>query len=121
MTADSSGLAGARPFAWICAALADVVQSSLVAMTAPSEERTTVSVGLASALATPAAASEGPVAVMTTVLLAVPPMMRPPISTLSPTPTRPRVERLEIVDDEGEVATGTAAAVPVIVCVIGPA
>ena len=47
---------GAKPAACSCAALAAVPQLSLVAMTALSEERTSVSVGFASGLAMPAAA-----------------------------------------------------------------
>jgi hypothetical protein len=48
--------------------LAALCQSSLVAITAWSEERTSVSVGLASAFAMPYCASDGPVATIATVL-----------------------------------------------------
>src|SRR6185437_14493342 len=51
-------------------------------------------VGFMSGLVMPKAASEGPVATIATVLLAEPPMMKPPIITLSPVSTSPRVEML---------------------------
>jgi hypothetical protein len=65
--ADSSEFDGAKPEAWICAAFAAPRQSSLVATVALSEARTSVSVGLESALAMPYCVSDGPLAVITTV------------------------------------------------------
>jgi hypothetical protein len=65
---------------------------SLLAMTAWSDERTSVSVGSASAPVTPNAASEGPVATMATVLLVEPPITKPPMSALLPFRTCMRAE-----------------------------
>src|SRR5258706_5416223 len=92
MMAGSSVLAGAKPLAWICAALPALCQSSLVAMTALSEERTSVNVGLASGFEMPKLASDGPAAVITSVLLAEPQTMKPAIITSLPVNTCPRVE-----------------------------
>src|SRR6185369_5834893 len=82
------------PTAWTCAAFAAVPQSSLVAITCWSDERTRVSVGLARGLAMPAAASDGPAAVITTVFGNAPPTMKPPIITSLPVRTSMRVEML---------------------------
>src|SRR5258706_171415 len=94
MIAGSSALLGAKPLAWICAAFDALCQLSLVAMTALSEERTRVSVGLASGLAMPKLASDGPATVTTSVFAVAPPMMNPAIITSLPVSTWPRVERL---------------------------
>src|SRR6185437_9954554 len=83
---------GAKPEACSWEALGSVCQSSLVATTDWSEERTSVRVGFMSGLVTPKAASEGPVATIATVLLLDPPMMKPPIMTSLPVSTSPRVE-----------------------------
>src|SRR5258706_395365 len=91
--ADSSALDGAKPAACSCAAFAALPQLSLVAITAWSEERTSVSVGFASGLAMPKAASDGPVATIATVLLAEPPITKPPIRTSFPVSTLARVDR----------------------------
>src|SRR5512140_968842 len=99
MIADSFAFAGAKPAAWMAAALAALPQSSLVPMTAPSLERTRVSVGSGSGLAMPAAASDGPDATTTTVLLAAPPMMKPAIITSLLVPTSPRVDKLTTVPE----------------------
>src|SRR6185437_12941713 len=85
---------GAKPEACSWEALGSVCQSSLVATTDWSEERTSVRVGFMSGLVTPKAASEGPVATIATVLLLDPPMMKPPIMTSLPVRTSPRVEML---------------------------
>src|SRR5260221_13027054 len=92
--ADSRGLLGAKPLEVICAALAALPQSSLVAMTDWSDERTSCSVGLGSAPLTPKLASDGPMARTTTVLAIAPLMTKPPIITLKPVCTWPRVEML---------------------------
>src|SRR5947208_1161903 len=92
MIADSSGCEGAKPAFTICAALGALPQSSLVAMMLWSEERTRVSVGLASGLAMPNAASDGPVPVITTVFDEAPPITNPAIVTLLPVCTLLRVE-----------------------------
>src|SRR5258708_33884235 len=92
--ADSSGLEGARPADWSCAALAADCQLSLVAITAWSDDRTSVSVGLASGLAMPNCASDGPDPTTATVLVAEPPTTKPPIITSLPVSTRPRAETL---------------------------
>src|SRR5260221_14659637 len=92
--ADSNELEGAKPLAWICAALEALPQLSFVAMVAWSEERTSCSVGLASALLMPKFTREGPMARTTTVLATEPPMTKPPIITSLPENTCPRVERL---------------------------
>src|SRR6185312_463986 len=60
MMADSCGSVGAKPLARIAAAFDADCQSSLVAITAWSDERTSVSVGLASGEAMPYAESDGP-------------------------------------------------------------
>src|SRR5258707_4449456 len=92
--ADSRGLLGAKPLEVICAALAALPQSSLVAMTDWSDERTSCSVGLGSAPLTPKLASDGPMARTTTVLAIAPLMTKPPIITSKPVCTWPRVEML---------------------------
>src|SRR5258708_22313478 len=92
--ADSRGLLGANPLEVICAALAALPQSSLVAMTDWSDERTSCSVGLDSAPLTPKFASDGPMARTTTVLAVDPLMTKPPIITSKPVCTWPRVEML---------------------------
>src|SRR4029079_1092295 len=66
----------------------------LIAIVAWSDMRTSVIVGSGSAFAIPYATSEGPLAVTTTVLFAVPPTMKPAIITLSPFITSMRVEML---------------------------
>src|SRR5258706_15836815 len=93
MMAGSSVLAGANPLAWSCAALAALCQLSLVAMTDWSDERTSVSVGLASALGMPNGGSEGPVATIATVFGVEPPITKPPIITSLPESTCTRVDR----------------------------
>src|SRR6185312_2653097 len=110
ITADSFAFDGARPFAWICAALGPLCQSSLLATTDWSEERTMVSVGLASGLATPYCASEGPVAVTTTVCGPLPCTMKPPIITSLPVSTSPRVARL--MSGDSGWSTSYAATMP---------
>src|SRR6185369_11698965 len=109
MIADSSAFAGASPTAWTCAAFAAVPQSSLVAITCWSDERTRVSVGLARGLAMPAAASDGPAAVITTVFGNAPPTMKPPIITSLPVRTSMRVEMLA---SRGGSGGGAGAATP---------
>jgi hypothetical protein len=91
---DSAGCDGAKPLARIVAMFAADPQSSLVAMTAWSEERTSVRVGLASAFAMPSCVSDGPVATIATVLLAEPPITNPAIITSLPVSTCMRVETL---------------------------
>src|SRR5258706_538965 len=93
--AGSSALEGAKPLAWICAALGAPPQLSLVAMTVLSEERTSVSVGFASGLEIPKAAREGPVTAIATVLLAAPPITKPLIITSLPVRTCPRVDMFD--------------------------
>src|SRR5258706_6749195 len=78
----------------MCEALAALPQSSLVAMTDWSEERTRVSVGFASAFAIPKLASDGPATLITTVFGVEPPMMNPAIITSLPVSTCMRVEIL---------------------------
>src|SRR6188474_2166168 len=95
MIAGSSGWFGAKPLAWICAALAALCQLSFVAMTAWSEERTSVSVGLASGLAIPKFARFGPATLITTVFAVGPPTMNPAIITSLPVNTCMRVEMLD--------------------------
>src|SRR5512141_2691472 len=119
MIADSSALVGAKPAARICAALAASPQLSLVATMVWSDERTSVSVGLPIAFGMPAATSEGPAAVTTTVLLVEPLMMKPPIITSLPRPTLPRVEMFESF--AVPVVGAGAEAEPLTVCVMGPA
>src|SRR6185369_11472247 len=109
MIAGSRASAGAKPAAWMSAALAAACQSSLVAMTAPSEERTSVIVGLASGLAMPALASEGPAAVITTVFGALPPITKPAIITSLPVSTSPRVERFTTLGCGGGGGGATAS------------
>src|SRR5688572_2014443 len=92
--AASSPLVGAKPAAVSCAALAAVAQLSLVASVAWSEERTSLKVGLASALVMPNGTSEGPVATIATVLFAEPPITKPPMITSLPVSTCMRVEML---------------------------
>src|SRR5258706_545298 len=92
--ADSSGFDGAKPAACSCATFAVVCQSSLAAMTVWSDCRTSESVGFASGFAMPYCVSDGPVATIATLLVVVPLMMKPPISTSLPVPTRMRVEML---------------------------
>src|SRR5258706_583786 len=96
MIAGSRGLLGWRPLFWIAVTLAALwfCQSSLVAMTALSEERTSISVGLASGFVIPELASDGPATLTTIVLLDGPPTMRPAIITSLPVSTCPRVEML---------------------------
>src|SRR5258706_3253495 len=94
MIAGSSAWDGAKPLAWICAAFAAPCQLSLDAMIALSEERTSVSVGLANGLAMPKLASDGPATVTTTVFAVEPSMMNPAIITSLPVSTWPRVEML---------------------------
>src|SRR5260221_12719230 len=93
--ADSNELEGAKPLAWICAALEALPQLSFVAMVAWSEERTSCSVGLASALVMPKFAREGPMARTTTVLATAPPMTKPPVITSLPVRTCPRGEMFD--------------------------
>src|SRR6185437_1121380 len=115
---DSRGSVGAKPEAWSCAAFGSLCQSSLTASTAWSDWRTSWMVGFMSGLVMPKAASEGPVATMATVLLVEPPMMKPPIMTLSPVRTSPRVEMLPRrvgLEVALKVAVTEAAAVIVIV------
>src|SRR5258706_221573 len=90
--AGSSVLLGAKPLAWSCAALDALCQLSLISLTALSEERTRVSVGLASGFAIPKLASDGPATLITTVLGVLPPMMNPAIITSLPVSTCMRVE-----------------------------
>src|SRR5258706_3159 len=90
--ADSKGLLGANPLELISAALGALPQSSLLAMMALSEKRTSGIVGLASAPLTPKLASEGPMARTTTVWAPEPLMTKPPIITSKPVRTWPRVE-----------------------------
>src|SRR5258706_496386 len=90
--ADSSALDGAKPAACSCAAFAALPQLSLVAITAWSEERTSVSVGFANGLAIPKAASEGPVATTATGCGPLPRITNPPIITSLPVSTCMRVE-----------------------------
>src|SRR5262245_3333369 len=97
--AASRGWEGANPEAVSCDGLAHTFpcgqppcQSSLVAMTAWSDERTRVIFGLASGLAMPNAASDGPVATIATVLFVEPPITKPPIITSLPVCTCMRVE-----------------------------
>src|SRR5260221_9856425 len=92
--ADSSAFDGANPGACNWAAFAAVCQSSLVAITAWSDWRTSESVGLASAFAMPYCASDGPVATIARRLGAEPPTMKPPIITSFPVSTCMRVEIL---------------------------
>src|SRR5260221_323924 len=105
--ADSRGLLGAKPLELICAAFAALPQSSLVAMTAWSDERTSGSAGLASAPVTPKFVSDGPVARTTTVLALAPLMTKPPIITLKPVCTWPRVEMLASRGESGTVGRPT--------------
>src|ERR1700675_2373241 len=79
----------------------ETCQSSLRAIAVAPEKRVTV--GLASTPGTPKVAREGPMARTRTVFGVVPPMMKPPMRTLSPVWTRLRVERLTRV---GGRATG---------------
>src|SRR5260221_13415744 len=92
--ADSRGLLGANPLEVIWAALEALPQSSLVAIVALSDIRTSDIVGLASAPLTPKFASEGPMARMTTVCGPLPRTTKPPIITSKPVCTLPRVEML---------------------------
>src|SRR5260221_12534904 len=92
--ADSRGLLGANPLEVIWAALEALPQSSLVAIVALSDIRTSDIVGLASAPLTPKFASEGPMARMTTVCGPLPWTTKPPIITSKPVCTLPRVEML---------------------------
>src|SRR5260221_10214306 len=93
-SADSFPCDGAKPLARSCWRLGVLPQSSLVAMTDWSEERTSCSVGSESEPATPKLASEGPMARTTTVLGDEPLITKPPIITLKPVCTWPRVEML---------------------------
>src|SRR5215831_2768222 len=118
----SSGSVGAKPCAARIEWLGSVCQSSLVAITALSEERTSVSDGLASGLLMPNGTSEGPVAVIATVLGVEPPMMRPAIITLLPVSTFNRVGMLKrrgglVVDTTENVTVACAAGA----CVASPA
>src|SRR5258706_91227 len=92
--ADSRGLLGANPLEVIWAALEALPQSSLVAIVAWSDMRTSDIVGLASAPLTPKFASEGPMARTTTVCATRPWITKPPIITLRPVCTWPRGEML---------------------------
>src|SRR5688572_19634916 len=90
------------------AALGPDCQSSLVARTAWSEERTSVSLGFARGLAMPNAASEGPVATMATVLLPPVPITKPAIITSLPVSTCMRVEMLARRGGLGETIVSPA-------------
>src|SRR5260221_12140944 len=92
--ADSSALLGANPLELIWPALAALPQSSLVAIVALSDMRTSDIVGLASAPLTPKFASEGPMARMMTFCGPLPWTTKPPIITSKPVDTWPRVEML---------------------------
>src|SRR5260221_13314888 len=91
--AASFGCAGANPAAWSCAAFGALCQSSLLATVVWFAERIRVSFGLASALAMPKFASDGPVATIATVLLEVPLTTKPAIITSWPVNTCARVDR----------------------------
>ena len=92
LAARIAALEGAKPADWSCPEFPADCQSSFVASTAWSEERTSVSRGLASGLAMPNWASEGPVATIATCCGPVPFTTNPPIITSVPVCTRPRVE-----------------------------
>src|SRR5260221_307988 len=92
--ADSNGLEGAKPLEEICAALDAFPQSSMGAIVALSDIRTSGIVGLDRAPLSPKVGSDGPMA-RTTPVLAVDPMItKPPIITSKPVCTWPRVEML---------------------------
>src|SRR6185436_13285363 len=78
----------------ISVALGAAVQLSFTAMVAWSAMRTKVTVGSDRGLLIPNAASEGPLAVITTVLLAAPSMTMPAMATLSPSRISMRVDML---------------------------
>src|SRR5258708_40146277 len=90
--ADSRGLLGANPLEVIWAALEALPQSSLVAIVALSDIRTSDIAGLASAPLTPKFASEGPMARLTTVCGPLPWTTKPPIITSKPAGTCPGEE-----------------------------
>src|SRR4029450_3420059 len=91
--ADSDGLAGASPFCTIYAAPVWSCQLPLLAMRVR-EELYTLRTGSASTPESPRPLSDGPSARSTTLLGPGPVTIKPPIRTLSPTETSPRVERL---------------------------
>src|SRR5438105_9701129 len=93
MVADSRASAGASPFAVISAAPGSDAQLSLFATTVP-EESYKVRTGSARVPVNPDLLSDGPRARNTTFLGLVPVTIKPPIKTLSPLETAPRVERL---------------------------
>ena len=76
-------------------------------------------VGSANALGTPVPASEGPMARMSTVFETVPVTMKPPINTLSPVCTTPRVEIF--AKPQLGTGVGVGVGVPVAVAVGVPA
>src|SRR4051812_33920033 len=89
--ADSKSFIGARPLLMISAASGESFQSSLVIWTLP-EWSNNVSVGLASGVGTPLAASDGPIPRITTFFAMSPVMIKPAIDTRSPVSTKTRVE-----------------------------
>src|SRR5260221_13858428 len=92
--ADSFAWVGGKPLGGSWRGLGALPQSSLVGMADWSEGRTSGSVGSESEPATPKLASEGPMARTTTVLGDEPLITKPPIITLKPVCTWPRVEML---------------------------
>src|SRR6185436_11962382 len=69
-------------------------QSSLASIVALSESRTSWNVGFESEPGTPKLARDGPIARMTTLFGADPPLTKPPIITSNPVCTWPLVEML---------------------------
>src|SRR6476620_4855871 len=91
--ADSNGLAGANPLDSTTTWLGSDCQLSLIATRLP-EESYTLRTGSASTPESPKPLSVGPSARSTIHLGWLPVTIKPPIRTLSPPDTSPRVERL---------------------------
>src|SRR5436190_19998469 len=117
--ADSNAFEGAKPAAVSWAEFAALCQSSFVATTVWSDDRTSVSVGLASAFAMPYCVREGPVTTIATRFAALPPITKPPIITSLPVSTCMRVEML--ARRAGSGATKLGAPVPERLTVPAPA
>ena len=91
--ADSARLAGVSPLDSTTKWFGSDCQLSLVAMRVR-EELYTLRTGSLSTPESPKPLSDGPSARSTIVLGSVPVTIKPPITTLSPVETSPRVERL---------------------------